>query len=167
MSTINANEDFTEKLLTDQILIARVITQATAIETIVNAYIAEYYTRCPEGDYKASYLAFIYDVMNDRGMTLDTKVKVLLKIYVRMFGKENKPSKSLFDKWLNIRNKFAHGSYIAEQGILYSGEFFEVKKLAEYHAELQQTINRELDKLAELRGPYFNHFPTKEWEKNK
>lgn len=161
------SDDFTQKLIVEQALIGRVITQATSIEHMINAYTAEFYTRCPAADYQATYLAFIYDIMNDRGVSLDTKVNVLFKIYERMFDTENKPSKSLFTNWLSIRNKFAHGTYITDKGILYSGEFFDVAELADKHAKLQVKVNVELEKFAELRGPYFNHFPAKKWEAQK
>lgn len=160
-----STNSFTAKLITEQALIGRVITQATSIEHMINAYIADFYTRCPNGDYQAPYLAFIYDIMNDRGVSLETKISILLKIYERRFGKANKPSRSLFEKWLQIRNKFAHGTYIADKGILYGGEYFDVTKLADEHAGLQIRINAELEKFAELRGPYFSHFPTKEKKK--
>ena len=160
-----STHDFTDKLVIDQALIGRVITQATSIECMIDSYIAEFYTRCPDGYYQESYLAFIYDIMNDRGVSLGTKKRILLKIYKREFGKANRPNSSLFDKWLQIRNKFAHGTYITDKGILYGGEYFDVTELANEHAELQIRINAELQKFAGLRGPYFNHFPMKDKKK--
>lgn len=161
------SEDFAQKLLLEQALIGRVITQATSIEHMIDAYIADFYTRCPAAEYQAPYLAFIYDIMNDRGVSLNTKISIIFKIYVRLYGPENKPSRSLFDKWVDVRNIFAHGNYIADKGILYGGEFYDVSELADKHAKLQLKINIELEKFAELCGPYFNHFPTKEWERKK
>jgi len=155
------SDEYTQKLIIEQALIGRVITQATSIEHIINAYTAEFYTRCSSADYHETYLAFIYDIMNDRGISLDTKVTVLFKIYKRMFAAENKPSKTLFTSWLSIRNKFAHGTYVADKGILYGGEFFDVTELADKHAKLQIKVNLELERFVELRGPYFNYFPTK------
>lgn len=162
-----SQDNFAQKMLIDQALIGRVMTQSTMVENMINAYVADFYTRCPNADYHASYLAFIYDMMNDRGVSLNTKVSILLKIYVRLYGTENKPSRSMFDKWVDVRNIFAHGNYIADQGVLYGGEFYDVQELADKHAKLQVKVNAELEKFAELRGPYFNHFPTKKWEDKK
>lgn len=155
------SNDLVQKLIMEQCLIGRVITQATSIERIIDAYITDFYTRCPGTDYQTQYLAFIYDIMNDRSISLNAKVSILIKIYVRLYGSENKPSRTIFDNWIKVRNIFAHGSYIADSGILYSGEFYNVSELADRHAKLQQKINIELEKFAELRGPYFNYFPTK------
>lgn len=161
------NEYFSQKLIKEHALIARVVTQSTLIESIIDAYIAEYYTRCPEGSQQGSYLSFLYDVMNERTISLDTKKNILFKIYQRLDSK--KPSSSsykTFDKWLSIRNMFAHGRYIPDKGILYNGQFFDVEKLAEQHADLQQKIHAILQKYhKELAGSYFNHIPLKEGEK--
>ena len=159
--------DATNRLVLDQVLIGRVMTQATSIERMIGAYIAEFYTRCPAADYREVYLAFMYDVMDSRGVALDTKIEILSKIYQRMLGKDHKLNKTLFKKWLKIRNILAHGVYITDKGILYGGEFSDINKLAASHANLQVSIHAELERLSDLRGPYFNHFPTKEWENQK
>ncbi len=167
MTKADLSDDLTSKLIMDQALIGRVITQATSIEHMINAYVAEFYTRCPNADYQPIYLAFMYDLMNGRGISLDTKINILAKIYKRLLGDKNKLNKSLFKNWLKIRNMFAHGTYIGGKGILYGGEFFDVGEQAENHAEQQIRIHAELDKLSDLRGPYFSQFPTKKWEKKK
>jgi len=150
-------------IFSEQALIARVITQATTVENMLNAYIADFYTRCPRGDYQAAYLSFVYDIMNDRSMSLYAKVGILFKVYKRLHGKcVSKSTKSLFEEWLSIRNKFAHGSYIPGSGILYNGVFYEVEELANKHATLQIRILATLEDYSDLRGPYFNQFPLKE-----
>ena len=141
--------DFTQKLLLEQALIGRVITQATSIEHMIDAYIADFYTRCPVADYQAPYLAFIYEIMNDRGVSLNTKISILIKIYVRLYGLENKPSRSLFERWVDVRNIFAHDNYIINKGVLYSGKFYDVAELADKHANLQLKKNIELEKFDE------------------
>lgn len=153
-------QDFAQKLLLEQALIGRVVTQATAIEHIIDAYIATFYTRCPAADYQEPYLAFMYDIMNDRGVGLDTKIGILSKVSARLTG--HKLNRTLFTNWLAIRNKFAHGTYIADKGILYGGEFYDVNELADQHATLQIKVNAELEKLSELCGPYFNLIAMKE-----
>lgn len=157
------NNSLDQKIITEHTLIARVITQATIVENMLNAYIADFYTRCPKGDYQAPYLAFNYDIMNDRSMSLYTKIALLFKVYKRIRGESvSKSTKTLFEEWLSIRNKFAHGNYIVDVGILYNGVIFEVQELANKHAELQIKVLASLEDLAELRGPYFNQFPIKE-----
>ena len=157
------NNILEHKIITEHAMIARVITQATTIETMLNAYIADFYTRCPNDNYQAPYLSFIYDIMNERSMSLYTKIGVLFKVYKRLHGRNvTKSTKTLFEKWLSIRNKFAHGDYIADKGILYNGEFFDVQELANKHAELQVKVLAALEGYADLRGPYFNQFPVKE-----
>lgn len=158
-------DDFTQKLFVEQSLIGRVITQATSIEHMIDGYIAEFYTRCPNTNYQATYLAFMYDVMNDRGVSLDTKINILCKIYKRMYGANGKLNRTLFSNWLKIRNIFAHGTYIADKGILYGGEFFDVAEQADKHAKLHLKIHAELERIADLRCSYFNQFPIKEQEK--
>lgn len=157
-----SSNDFTNNLTVDCVLLGRVMTQATMLESMIDAYIAEYYTRCPSGSYQNSYLSFMYDVMNDRSVSLNTKKNILFKIHERLHGKAvSKGVKKLFDDWLGIRNKFAHGKHIGA-GILYHGELFDVKDLANKHALLQTKILATLEQYSELRGPYFNHFPIKE-----
>ncbi len=160
-----SSDNCTDKLTLELGLIGRVIAQATSIESMINAYITEFYTRCPKANYQATYLAFMFDVMNDRGISLDTKINILAKIYERMHGNSGKLNRTLFSNWLKIRNIFAHGTHIADKGILYSGDFFDVEEQAKKHAELQIKINAELERAADLRGPYFNQFPTKEQKK--
>ena len=75
-----------------------------------------------------------------------------------------KGARKLFEDWLNIRNKFAHGMQIGEN-ILYSGEAFNIQELADKHSKLQLKINAFLEKYSVLRGPYFSQMPLKETEK--
>jgi len=160
-------DDFTQKLIIEQSLIGRVITQATTVEAIINAYIAEYYTRCPNGNYQQSYLTFISDVMNEQSVSLYAKINILYKIHTHMYGTSvPKVTKKLFEDWLSVRNKIAHGQYIADQGILYRGEIFDVQELTDKHAKLQLSISAKLESWAELRGPYFAHIPIKPPQNN-
>lgn len=157
-------EDFSQRIFTEHALIAHVITQSTLIESIIDAYIAEYYTRCPNGSQQERYLSFLYDIMSERAISLDTKKNILFKIFKRLDGKKPPTSAyQTFEKWLSIRNKFAHGRYIPDAGILYGGEFFNVEDLANQHASLQIKINDILQRYHnQLVGSYFNQIPLKE-----
>lgn len=163
--------DTKNDILNAHIYIARTIMQANAIEGIVDAYIAEYYTRCPAADYREPYLKFIYDVLSDRGVTFNAKVDILFKIFKRINATyATNKNREVYKNWLRIRNKFAHGKYIGddqEGKLFYSGEYYNVKSLANDFMILQQEINIHLDIYKELRGVYFNHIPTKNWEKKK
>lgn len=143
-------------------LVGRITTQTTMIEGMIDAYIAEFYTRCPAGgDYQNSYLSFIYDVLYEQSMSLYTKIKILFKIYKRIYNTPvPRKTKKLFEDWLAIRNKVAHGNHMG-MNIYYRGEPYNIKDLADAHFKLQLEISAELIKYDPLQGLYFNYHPSK------
>lgn len=158
-------DDFAQKIITQHALIARVITQATSIESIINAYIAEYYTHHPNSDYQNSYLSLIFDILNNRSVSLNTKIEILFKVFKRIDkNRIGKGDNATFVHWLEIRNIFAHGKMINDK-ILYYGNFFDIQEQSDKHAGYQIKINVILDKFSELRGQYFNQFPIREESK--
>lgn len=159
------------QLLGVQLSTARTISQANMLEGMIDAYIADFYTRCPTGDYLAPYLAFRWDVLANRNITLNTKIDILFKTYKRVNpANATKRYRKNYTKWLEIRNKFAHGSHVGGQEgdeLFYGGEFLDAQKLADEFMTLQQKIMNHMGLYNELRGPYFNNIPKKRWEKKK
>lgn len=153
----------------EQLSVARTITQANMIEGMMDAYIAEFYTRCPAGDYLQPYLALIYDVLASRNMTLNAKVDILFKVYKRINPKHaTKKHRKNYAAWIEIRNKFAHGRHIGSSDgykLFYAGEFLNVTALADEFMEYQRKITEHMEVYSELRGAYFNQIPTRAWER--
>lgn len=164
-------DDFTKKMVQDHMLVARTITQVNMIEQIIDAYIAEFYTRCPAAGYQQPYLALIRDVLHNKGVTLNTKVEILFKIFKRTDPKRiTQGSKKDFQDWMRIRNIFAHGVYVSDDGggkIHLAGEAYVSNDQVEIFMELQQKIHMQLERFSELRGAYFSDMPTAEWGEKK
>lgn len=154
-----------EDLIRDYNSIALVITQANAIERTVDSIIADYYTR-REGDYYGAYLAFIYDVLYDKGVTLNTKIEILFKILKKHDNSRIiQGSKKNFQDWLRIRNILAHGQYIHDPGngkILFAGKSYNPKNEEGRFMEYQRKILHQLDLFSELYSPYFYNIPISE-----
>ncbi len=159
-------DDFTEKLIEDQLVIGRVITQASTLEGMINAYIAEFYTHCSASDYRNLYVIFIQDVLDNKFISLNTKIDILFKIFRRIDrNRLNRGDRKLFEEWLRIRNIFAHGKQIGKEGgseILFGGTFFDIQNLAKESASLQLKLQVFLERYSELRGQYFNLVPINE-----
>lgn len=151
-----------EDVVRDYNSIALVITQANAIERTIDSIIANYYTR-REGDYQGVYLAFIYDVLYDKGVTLNTKIEILFKTLKKHDSSRIiKGSKKNFQDWLKIRNILAHGQYIHNPGngkILFAGKSYSPKNEKDRFMEYQRKILHQLDLFSELYGPYFYDIP--------
>ncbi len=173
MTQTDANQlnETIDELLGVPIAVARTISQANMIEGMIDAYIADFYTRCPAADYQASYLAFRWDILANRNVTLNAKIDILFKVFKRVNAiYATKASRKKYTAWLEIRNKFAHGQQISSSEgdkLFYGGEFLDAKALADEFMTHQQAIIAHMDKYGELRGPYFNQIPTKEWESKK
>ncbi|NCO10812.1 hypothetical protein GW930_02825 [Candidatus Saccharibacteria bacterium] len=149
-------------IIMNHALLGRVMAQATAVETLIDACIAEYYTHCPDGDYQNSYLTLTFDVLNHKGVTLSTKVDILFKVFSRVDLARVKPGdRKAFDDWLHVRNIFAHGKMI-DGALLYNGKYYNIQDQANKHAELQVRINTVLDRFSNLRGRYFGNLPVTE-----
>ncbi len=156
-------DPFTTQLVAAHIAIARVITQATLVEGIINAYIAEYYTRCPDGGYQNSYLAFMFDILDNRFVSLNTKIDILFKVLSRVDpARVAKGSRKQFEDWVRCRNICAHGRMIGDT-ILHEGRHHNPQAIADQALAMQGNIMNLLDAYPELRGPYFNLTPTKDW----
>lgn len=152
-----------QKIIEQNILIARVVTQVSAIESIINSYIADFYTKCPEGDYKEPYLCFIFDILSGKYITVFQKVDILFKVFKRIDStRVSNRDKNLFGDWIHIRNIFAHGTVFHEKEgmkILFNGKFYDIDSEAERHAKIQIEIHEVLDRYPELVGPYLSHTP--------
>lgn len=151
-----------------QLKIARVIINANNTEAILNKYIAEFYTKVPDGDYKEAYLAFLHDIVSQRYISLDSKIQILRNIFKKIDDsrrlKQVVPQGDIFEKWIKVRNKFAHGELMAYEGserLLYNGEIFNIDSLAKEFGERNRKIMEVLGKYTELEGPYFNMFRAK------
>ena len=159
------------KLLGVPLAVARTITQANMMEGMIDAYIADFYTRCPAADYKASYLAVRWDILANRNVTLNAKIDILFKVFKRIDpAHATSTYRKKYVTWLEIRNKFAHSQQVGSSDgdkLFYGGEFLDAEALANDFMTYQQEIMIHMDKYAELKGPYFNHIPTKEWENHE
>jgi len=170
---INTEElqDVICKALGVHISVAQTITQANMVEGMIDAYIAEFYTRCPAADYQAPYLAFRWDVLANRNVTLNAKIDILFKVFKRIDpAHATKANRKKYVAWLEIRNKFAHGQQVGSpegDKLFYGGEFFNAEALADDFMAHQRAIMVHMHKYAELKGPYFNRIPTKNWEGKK
>lgn len=171
MARLKNSDNSTAVELNTHIFIARTITQANMLEGMIDAYIAEFYTKCPEADYQQPYLTLMYDVLNNSRITLYTKIDILFKVFKRINpDNATKAKRNIYIKWLELRNKLAHGRFIGDNEggrLLYGGEYYDAATLADEFIKLQQDIMKHLEVYRELRGPYFNHIPTKNWEKKK
>lgn len=154
-----------EDVVRDYSSIALVITQANAIEQIIDSIIANYYTG-REGDYHEVYLAFIHDVLYDKGVTLNTKIEILFKILKKHDSSQIlKGSKKNFQAWLKIRNILAHGRYIHNPGngrILFAGKSYSPKDEEYRFMRFQRKILYQLELFSELYSPYIYNIPISE-----
>jgi hypothetical protein len=161
-----STEDFNDFMITSNLAIAGVMTQVNTVESMINAYIAEFYTRCPAGDYQQPYIVFIADIMDNKFISLSAKIDILFRTFNHISKEKAKGRRASFNKWLEIRNKLAHGNIIGGKNkILYGGEFYDAKALREDFSKSQLKIMATLEVFSELRGPYFNHYPVKDERK--
>jgi hypothetical protein len=155
--------NLSEKIIIDHAAIARVIVQSALMESIINAYIAEYYIHCSKSDYLKPYLFFINDILESNDFSLNAKINVLFKVFKRIDGnKVKKGDRELFNKWLRIRNICAHGKMIGgmvDGKILHGGEWYDIQSLANEFMQYQAKMNEMLSRYSKLKGRYFNFIP--------
>lgn len=153
----DADKDISKQIIDAQLMIAQIITQASAIETIIDSYIADFYTKSGS-DYKNNYLCLQYDILNNRGVSLNTKIDVLFKIFERI-NKDDIPSHKMFINWVDKRNIIAHGKMI-DADLFYHGKKYNISNLRNEFFKLQTGVNAALELYHSALGSnYFGLLP--------
>ncbi|MFZ1301635.1 MAG: hypothetical protein WAQ27_03645 [Candidatus Microsaccharimonas sp.] len=143
-----------QRIIEQNLLIARVITQVSIVEHLIDSIIADYYTNSVPGTNDHRSLVFQTDILSDKYMTIFQKKDILFKVFKRVDATRLiKGDKKAFDDWIHIRNIFAHGKVIHGQldaQMHFQGQFYDIDKEAQRHAELQRKVLEIIERYPEF-----------------
>ena len=156
---------FSYNTILNKLHVSEVVTQVNAVEFEMNDILAN--QSLPEGFSEAEYLNYIQNELMDKRIPVKEKGKRLISLFESTDGFErlkpeffdNTHAKRAFDKWLAIRNRFAHGQIVFNSKkmpvIYFSGECFNIETSTQCFFDCQEKIIEILARYRELRSPYY------------